>query len=144
MPITSTLNFGVMIPMDPVGKERPQVVISGGRARTHTPEKTAAAEELVRTLAWEAARKQGSPFFYKTTPLRLGLVFKLTPPKRKTRLWPTTTPDLDNLAKTVMDALTGVVYENDSQIVQLFLSKVYTVPEEKPGISISLHIMGGW
>ena len=35
------------------------------------------------------------------------------------------TPDLDNLAKFVMDALNGVIYTDDRQVVRLILRKTY-------------------
>jgi Holliday junction resolvase RusA-like endonuclease len=38
--------------------------------------------------------------------------------------WPTR-PDLDNLDKFVLDALQGLIFENDSQIVSQTISKSY-------------------
>ncbi len=41
------------------------------------------------------------------------------------RVRPTGRPDVDNLAKGVMDALNGIAYADDSQIVRLTASKHY-------------------
>lgn len=38
---------------------------------------------------------------------------------------PTTKPDLDNLLKSVKDALNGVAYVDDSQIVTITAEKAY-------------------
>lgn len=37
-------------------------------------------------------------------------------------------PDLDKLSRTVKDALTGVIWKDDSQVVQLLATKEYGVP----------------
>ncbi|MEM2963749.1 MAG: RusA family crossover junction endodeoxyribonuclease [Candidatus Anstonellales archaeon] len=44
-------------------------------------------------------------------------------------------PDLDNLAKAVKDALKGIIYQDDSQIVEAHLYKRYGVPLIKISIS---------
>jgi len=36
-----------------------------------------------------------------------------------------TRPDVDNIAKTVLDGMQGVVFENDSQVTYLKVSKKY-------------------
>ena len=38
---------------------------------------------------------------------------------------PTTKPDLDNVAKTVLDALNGVAWRDDSEITSLTVMKTY-------------------
>lgn len=49
-----------------------------------------------------------------------------------TRVYAGTRPDIDNLNKAVMDALTGVVYEDDSQVVSVRASKVFARLGERP------------
>lgn len=41
------------------------------------------------------------------------------------RLHPTTRPDLDNLFKALTDSLNGLIWEDDSQIVQFEAKKTY-------------------
>lgn len=48
-------------------------------------------------------------------------------------LRPTSKPDLDNLLKLVSDALNGVAWVDDSQIVQLVSSKAYSAT---PGVRL--------
>lgn len=39
---------------------------------------------------------------------------------------PTIRPDIDNYAKSTLDAFNGVIWDDDNQIVRLILDKVYT------------------
>ena len=41
------------------------------------------------------------------------------------KVWPTKRPDLDNVAKSICDALNKVAYTDDAQIVQLFVARHY-------------------
>ena len=48
-------------------------------------------------------------------------------------------PDLDNYAKAILDAMEGIVYDNDSQIYELVLIKVGPTTEPKyDGLKISV------
>jgi len=46
-------------------------------------------------------------------------------------------PDLDNLAKSVKDALQGLIYKTDSQIVELILRKRYELYEY--GVAVTME-----
>ena len=52
-----------------------------------------------------------------------------------------TTPDLDKLNRAVGDALTGVIFKDDSQVVKLESSKVYCGPKEKPGVYVTINTL---
>ena len=91
----------------PVPKARPRFT-SQRRHTAYTPERTAAYEEEVRSLAYNVNRVP----LPKGTPLRLRVTFVL-------RGKATSTPDLVNLAASIADALQGVWYDDDSQIVEL-------------------------
>ncbi len=60
-------------------------------------------------------------------PLALSVVFSLQRPKSrpKKHRWPDRRPDLSKLLRAVEDALSGVVYADDAQVCQLFVSKRY-------------------
>jgi crossover junction endodeoxyribonuclease RusA len=47
-----------------------------------------------------------------------------------------TRPDVDKLARSCLDALTGVVFRDDSQVVQLSVSKHYAGVGESPRAEI--------
>lgn len=51
-------------------------------------------------------------------------------------IWPTSKKDIDNLCKTVLDALNKIFYKDDSQIVKLYASKRYA---ENPRVEIKIQ-----
>lgn len=53
------------------------------------------------------------------------LRFYLPKPKSVRRTYPTTRPDVDKLARGILDALTGVAFKDDSQVVRLDVEKHY-------------------
>ena len=116
--------------IEPKPKERPRAAIIGGHARIFTPKATEAYEKELRT-AWIRANGEAP----EEGPLRIRIYFGLPIPKSATKanklqmvtrqVFPTKKPDLDNLAKAVMDALNGVAYKDDSQIVTVLTKKNY-------------------
>ena len=52
------------------------------------------------------------------------------------KLRPTKKPDLDNIAKIVLDSLNGLAYKDDSQVVSLRIDKFYA---EKPLVKVELY-----
>lgn len=68
---------------------------------------------------------------YSEEALRLDMIFQFKMPKswnKKKKLNPPYhigKPDKDNLSKTVMDALNGIAYKDDSQICEGFQKKQY-------------------
>ncbi|TXH50920.1 MAG: RusA family crossover junction endodeoxyribonuclease [Desulfurellales bacterium] len=91
---------------EPVAKERPRTYTDdAGRSRTITPRKTRAAEEAI---GWEFRRQY--PGF---APLKCGVQVRLvfhTMSKTK---------DVDNLAKTALDAMNDLVWADDCQVERL-------------------------
>lgn len=62
-------------------------------------------------------------------PLRVTMtVYLLRPKGAKNRLYPHVKPDLSNLVKAVEDALNGLIWTDDSRIVDLRTSKLYGDP----------------
>lgn len=55
---------------------------------------------------------------------------------------PPVRPDLDKLARAVGDALTGICYRDDAQVVNLCVAKYYVMPSGRlsvPGVEIRVH-----
>jgi len=128
---------GVMftIPGVPVGKGRPRFSRQGGKVRTHTPEKTVNYESLVRLAASQAMAGHD----LLTRPVSLFLTMHMPIPaswsKRRHELaargliGATVKPDLDNVCKSIADAMNGIVYLDDKLIVSATIVKQYgTVP----------------
>jgi len=54
--------------------------------------------------------------------------------------YPVVRPDVLKLARAVEDALTGIVYKDDSQIVSEFLHKRYCEPNQEQGVLIQIKL----
>ena len=104
----------------PVPKARPRVVTKGKRRFAYTPKKVKEWEAHVKE---EARRHFERPFDW---PVVVSLIFYMPRPKsRRLDFWVPTTPDLDNLEKSVLDALNGVAYTDDRLVVAKSSSKRY-------------------
>jgi Holliday junction resolvase RusA-like endonuclease len=68
------------------------------------------------------------------------LVFHLARPQkiRSSIVSHTSRPDVDKLARCVLDALTGVVYADDGQVVAMRLAKQYAPIASSPGVTITI------
>lgn len=78
---------------------------------------------------------------YGTDPIRLLVVFYLARPKSlgKRVAHHTKKPDLDKLTRAVGDALTGVLWNDDSQVVDLQVRKRYAPPDTAPHAVITVQ-----
>lgn len=129
------------IPGDPVGKGRPRATTIGGHARMYTPAKTAAYEQLVAVYASAAMKK--APLLEHPVRLRLGIYCKVPGTWSKKRRAdalagierPAKKPDLDNIVKALADGMNGIVWVDDSQIVELVCSKHYAL---EPYVSVGV------
>ena len=74
-------------------------------------------------------------------PVRVDLDFFLPKPKLLKRLFPVgrRDGDLDKQMRSILDVMTGVVYVDDSQVVDSCLSKRYG---DEPGVKITISTMG--
>ncbi len=122
----AVLNFE--IPIDPVPKARPRL---GRGGHVFTPKKTKDFEKKVRAVI---GNKYTIPPLIG--PVSMTLIFRMKQAKTNKKTYPTQRPDLDNLAKAVTDAVNGMRYEDDCQIINLNLSKRWCEDDEVPGISM--------
>ena len=78
-----------------------------------------------------AAQVKGQfPILHPGGPVSLSLFFKMPAPKSYKGGPHVCRPDVDNLAKAVKDALTGICWQDDCQIITLHARKAYCRPEE--------------
>lgn len=66
------------------------------------------------------------PKMAKGIGVKISAVFELTRPKRCPRSLPVVRPDLDKLERALLDALIGVAFEDDGQVVDIHAWKEYT------------------
>ena len=125
--------ISLRIPITPTPKGRPRVSILGGHAHAYTPKKTADYE---RDIAYHYTRACGGFMYDRDQALTVRIEFgmpipKSTPKSRKDAIIEgiikhIKKPDVDNLVKAVLDALNGVAWVDDSQIVRLIAEKRYS------------------
>ena len=100
----------IHIDMDPIPKGRPRMTRNG---HTYTPKKTRDAEAHLKEMI--AFHMDGiAPV---EGPVSVNIVFTFKQPKSNKTAVHTQRPDLDNCFKLVTDAMNGIVYKDDSQIV---------------------------
>lgn len=125
----------------PVPKGRPRFARRGKFVTTYTPDKTRNYESKIEA----AGRKAIGLMIPFDEAIKLVMSINLPIPasmSKKNRelaitgvLRPTKRPDYDNFAKC-LDALNGVVFKDDSQIVDVEISKYYS---ESPSLEIWLY-----
>ncbi len=110
----------------PVPMARPRVCrLPNGKSRTFNP---ASSTDWKESIALQALAHR--PDKLLDGPLILTAAFYLMKPPSKPKkcVHPATKPDWDNLAKAVTDALEGIIYTNDSRIVEAWIVKRYGDP----------------
>lgn len=102
-----------------MGAPRPRFV--KGTGRTYMPDKYAKHKERVA----RAYRDAGGEVLGGPVSVDIGVTRHLpgSRPKRVEREPDTVKPDADNVAKAVLDALNGVAYADDAQVVSLRVTK---------------------
>lgn len=139
----TTLRFE--LPGHPQGKGRARAYRQGNFIKHYTPEQTRSYEGMVRLAAAEAMAGR-SPY---EGPVELDVLAVFAVPqsfsKRKraaalgNNLRPTKKPDMDNIIKAISDAMNGVVFKDDCQIVTGFYAKVYG---EAPKVAVTVRTLG--
>lgn len=130
----------------PVAKARARVVVHDGKARGFTPAATRRWEADARQVARDVMKAQGRVPF--TGPVTLTVTATFTVPVSKPRWWAsgalagriahTTKPDGDNVLKAAKDALNGIAWLDDAQVVAATVSKQYG---EQPAVEIVVRRM---
>jgi Holliday junction resolvase RusA-like endonuclease len=124
---------------EPVGKGRPRFARRGNFVSTYSPQKTKTYEDEIRMMA-RAAMGSSEPLDTPVTVaiyIRVGIPTSFSKQKRKDALEgilkPTKKPDADNILKCFLDAMNGIVYLDDKQVVNIHLTKLYA---EVPAVEI--------
>lgn len=122
------------IPGKVQAKQRPRFY----NGRVYTQKQTINYEQTVKNVFEEYTK------IYKWKPLtgaiRAEIKVYIKVPKSDTKILkkrklegyirPTITPDTDNLAKSILDALNGLAYLDDKQVVELEVKKFFGETEE--------------
>ncbi len=131
------------VPGEPKGKGRPRFTTTqSGKTFARTPKDTIQYENLVKwyySTLGENKPLQGQ--------IRADIKAYYQKPKSMTKknlrlveegkLRPTKKPDLDNVAKAILDSLNTIAYHDDSQVVELYIEKLYA-DEQGPRVEVKL------
>lgn len=115
-----------VIPGQPQGKARAKITRHGA----YTPEKTVLYENLIKMCY-----QYKTPNYYTEKPLHITIEAIFEPVKSASKvqrqamlnglIQPTKKPDIDNIAKVILDSLNGIAYKDDTQVISLTLNKKY-------------------
>lgn len=119
-----TLNISVR----PFGKQRPRMTRTG---HAYTPQRTRDYESIIKSTF----QKQFPNFKPFESPLLLDITFFFIRSKSNKSEYHIIKPDLDNLIKSICDALNGIAYIDDRLIISLVARKEYS---RFDGISIKI------
>ncbi|GGH17128.1 RusA family crossover junction endodeoxyribonuclease [Paenibacillus segetis] len=127
---------------EPVAQGRPRASTQGGFVKLYDPAKSRDYKDYVRLAAVEhapAALIEGpigmALTVYRSMPKYLSKYPKKASAAERGEILPTSKPDTDNYLKGVKDALKGVIWKDDSQVVDVFARKRYSA---RPRIEIKI------
>ena len=122
------------IPGSPIGQGRPKFSTINGHAKAYDPEKSRNYKAYVRMLATQAMKENDFEMINGPCAIKIWAYFDV--PKSKSKKFkeaalaskerPTKKPDADNIVKAILDALNGLMYKDDSCIVELSCVKYYS------------------
>ena len=124
---------------EPKGKGRPRFRRTKNFVQTYTDAKTKSYEQQIKDAAIRAMG-ESEPL---ETPLSVFLYVRFSVPKSYSKQRTkdclsgkekhTKKPDIDNVAKQILDSMNDVVYKDDTQVIFLNVKKLYSTV---PGVDI--------
>ncbi len=130
------IEFTAFVTPQPQGSMKafvPKVGKWAGRAVLTSTNKN--LKSFRQEVAKSALAKRSAMGFYevmfgKHVPVTVALKFFFDKPESaKKRVYPVVAPDIDKLVRSVSDSLTGVVFHDDAQIIEIKAEKFYGLPE---------------
>jgi hypothetical protein len=136
-----SLSIYFVVPGQPHGKGRPRASSLGGFVRLYTDEKTRNYEKLVAKIASVA---MGSAEMLKTpTAVRITAFYNMplswTKKKRQLAMLGEVVPgkpDLDNISKSILDAVQGIVINDDKNVIKLTVEKRFSL---QPRVEVCIY-----
>ena len=124
------------VPGEPRGKGRPKFARRGNFVKTYTDAKTASYEDQIRFYALKAMGDskviEGAVRVFVS--IRMAVPKSYSQKRREACLngsdKPLKKPDWDNVAKSICDAMNGIIYVDDTQIVEAHITKQYAQQAE--------------
>ena len=119
------------IPGKAQAKQRPKFNRFSGRA--YTPKQTMSFENWVRDCYFRSISSIDNKPTDKTLRVEIKMYVEIPQSKSKKQkekmlageIKPIVKTDVDNVAKSILDALNGIIYLDDKQIIELDIEKIY-------------------
>lgn len=130
---------------EPVPQSRPKIARIGNRVIAYDPPKSKKYKDLVKLWATCQLKKvDGFKMFTGAVCVDITFFLPIRPswPKQKRLnaeygvMRPIKKPDIDNLYKGLIDALTGIAWKDDSIITDVSMKKRYTADTSRTEITI--------
>lgn len=137
------MNLTFTIPGEPTAQGRPRFSTHGGFVKAYDPEKSRNYKAYVKLLASEAMQNIGLTL--TELPLGVEIIADVGIPSKSKKFkeqalnglqLPIKKPDVDNVAKIILDSISGIVYKDDKQIVKLTVSKKYS---DTPKVEVKIY-----
>ena len=117
-----------------IGKERPRVNMNTGMV--YTPNKTKDYEFLIQ----QSFKLYNPKFSIMEGRIAIEIIAFMSIPKNtskikkeqmiKNEISPTKKPDIDNIAKSILDALNKFAFKDDNQVCKFMIQKKYCLQEK--------------
>ena len=116
----------IIIPGKPVPQGRPRTTVRGGRAIIYDPPTSREWKQNAQKIMRAAV--DGNLPIPAGVPVMVDILAAYPWPrgKRPEDAFHTKRGDVDNIAKIVLDAANGVLWEDDGQVVALSICKLYS------------------
>lgn len=126
-----TFEMNYVVEGTPVGKGRPKFARRGKFVSTYTPTKTRTYEDTIKVAARQAMTIEPlqtpvTVFVYISVPIPASYSKKRKQACLSGFEKPMKKPDIDNVSKCFLDAMNGIVYVDDVQVISLHMTKVYS------------------
>lgn len=132
----------IIIPGKPIAQPRHRMNRAGGRAYVPSGHPVHAWRQEIAVRARMAINSTG---WKLTGPMKLELRFVMPRPKCRGKGGEcphTSRPDADNLSKAAKDAVKGICWLDDSQVVNLWAEKVVAAYGAVPGLVMTITRLG--
>ena len=135
----------IIIPGEPVAQGRPRFARRGQFVSTYDPPKSRSWKGVAQVHMIEALAKAEAKPLAAGVPVELQVIAIFSCPKSqyrkntpRERRHHTKRPDADNILKAVKDAGTGILWHDDSQVMDARVIKIIGAQDEEPCVVIQV------
>jgi crossover junction endodeoxyribonuclease RusA len=118
----------------PKGARFPVVTSDNEKLKPWRQQISGTAESIIRSVPGASV-----PMLHEAVEVRLQFYFDKPKSTKKSVIHKITKPDIDKLERAVFDALTGIAFKDDAQVVKVSKDKLFGLPER---VEIGVYPLG--